>query len=99
MTYVLPRDVIAPQNRMKLVDILIDGGTERSPAYALQQWDPDGYSIGYRWNGDAEKPNGTPNIMGNAAWIVLDKMLWPTVIANVSDPAKRSLAVKLLYGA
>jgi hypothetical protein len=96
--YVLPQDVIAPRYRMHVIDILIDGGEERACSYALQHWiEEDEYSIGVRWNGDEEKPNGTPNISGHACWLVLDKMLWPAVLAAVADHTKRAQAARLLY--
>jgi len=96
--YVLPQDVISPRYRMHVIDILIDGGEERACSYALQHWiEEDKYSIGVRWNGDEEKPNGTPNISGYACWLVLDEMLWPAVLAAVADDAKRAQAAKLLY--
>lgn len=96
--YVLPQDVISPRYRMELRDVLIDGGEERACSYALLFWtEEDKYSIGVRWNGDAEKPNGTPNISGYACWLVLDEMLWPAVLAAVAVPARRAQAAKLLY--
>ena len=98
-SYVLPQNATSPRYKMHIVDILIDGGGERTPAYALQFWYEDQkHSIGFRWNGDADMPNGTPNISANACWIVLDEMLWPAVLAAVPDPAKRNAAAKLLYG-
>lgn len=96
--YVLPQDVISPQRHMRVIEILIDGGEERACSYALQLWTEEGkHSIGVRWNGDGERPNGTPNISGHACWLVLDEMLWPAVLAAVKDAAKRARATKLLY--
>ena len=98
-TYVLPQDVRSPRRTLVLLDILIEGQGEREASYALQFWrDYEVYSIGYRWNGDAEKPNSTPNISGHACWIVLDERMWPAVLAAVSNPAKRANAAGLLYG-
>lgn len=70
-----------------------------APAHTLSFFwtEEDKYSIGVRWNGDTEKPNGTPNISGHACWLVLDEMLWPAVLAAVAVPARRAQAAKLLY--
>lgn len=98
-SYILPQDVVSPRDRMRVVEVLIDGGEERSCSYALQHWTKEGkYSVGIRWNGDEEKPIGTPNISGHACWLVLDEMLWPAVLAAVKDDDKRARAAKLLYG-
>lgn len=101
MTYKLPQDVISPKNDMTLDKVLVDGGAERETSYALQLWhrpgEPREYGIGARWNGDDEKQNGTPNISGHACWFVLDRGLWPAVLAMISDPFLRDYAAEKLY--
>lgn len=97
--YIPPQDVVSPRDRMRVVEILIDGGEERTCSYALQHWfQEQKYSIGVRWNGDEDRPIGTSNISGHACWLVLDEMLWPAVLAAVRDSDKRVRAAKLLYG-
>ena len=102
MTYKQPKDVTAPRTYMRLDRVLLDPGEERATAYALQFWYPHGerseYGIGARWNGDPKKPNGTPNISGHACWFVLDRALWPSVLAMVEDRELRDYAVDKLYG-
>ena len=101
MPYVQPKDVISPKNDMTLDRVLVNGGGERETSYALQLWhrrnqEPE-YGIGARWNGDDEKQNGTPNISGHACWFVLDRGIWPAVLAMVLDHSLRDYAAEKLY--
>lgn len=101
MTYKLPHDVTSPKREMTLDRVLIAGPGERETSYALQLWHRDGedreYGVGVRWNGDDEKKNGTPNISGHACWFVLDRALWPAVLAMVPCPSLRDYAAEKLY--
>jgi hypothetical protein len=79
MAYTPPNDVIAPQKRFHLVDVILDK-RENQPSYAIGVWDKRKVIV-FRWNGSHDSPGGNPQSRGHPTWIVLDDALYPAVIA------------------
>jgi hypothetical protein len=84
MPYTSPSDVVAPQKRFHLVDVLLDKG-ENQPSYAIGVWDKRKVIV-FRWNGSTDSPGGNPQSRGHATWIVLDDALYAAVVAMLPQP-------------
>ena len=73
MAYVRPKEVIAPQDRWKLTEVLHNGG-EDSWSAAEGRWDEE-HCLGVRWNGNRENPLGNPQSSGHSTWFIVPKEL------------------------
>jgi hypothetical protein len=94
MTYTLPAEVVAPQKRFRLVDVLLDKG-ENQPSYAMGVWDKRKVIV-FRWNGTVDAPVGNPQSRSHATWIVLDEALYHAVIAML--PVSKQIVANAFFG-
>lgn len=77
MPYVKPEEVVSPKANWTLVDVVLDRG-EGECAYAIGLWDRK-RRIGFRWNGEADRPLGNPQTRGIPTWTILDPKLYRSV--------------------
>ena len=73
MSYVRPVEVVAPQDRWQLIEVLHDGGEDKWSA-AEGRWDEE-YYLGIRWNGNNESPLGNPQSSGHPTWFMVPREL------------------------
>jgi len=83
MTYVLPENVISPQNYWALTCVIYNeeqGGI----AVAFGRWDNNPV-IGIRWNGydEPHKELGNPQSSGNPTWFILPKELGIVIVKEL----------------
>ena len=79
MSYVDPKDVKSPKNKVSDLCVIYDGG-EAQWALAQMKWGDD-LIIGLRWNGTSKEPIGNPQSHGIPTWFIL-----PDEIANIIYP-------------
>ncbi|MDD3289254.1 MAG: hypothetical protein PHX43_09695 [Alphaproteobacteria bacterium] len=79
--YISPADVISPKTSWRLIDVIIDRG-EGDCAYALGMWEKR-RCVGFRWNGNKERPLGNPQSRGLPTWTVLDRKLHKAILELV----------------
>lgn len=91
MPYVTPGEVVSPKTSWRLIDVVLDRG-EGDCAYAIGMWDRK-RRIGFRWNGDDERPLGNPQSRGLATWTMLDPELHPSVVRLVGRENPEKLAI------
>lgn len=80
MIYTLPKNVIAPQDCLKLIRVIYDGGLD-DVSVAMLDW--NGRCIGMRWNNSSKERNdpdkasgakicrGMPVSSGHPVWFIL----------------------------
>ncbi len=84
MAYIDPTTVIAPQDHIRSVNILYNGGPGRWSVAQLE-WDGE-ECTGMRWNGnDDERGIGNPQSRGRPTWFVVP----PELEALVRDEAEQ----------
>jgi hypothetical protein len=95
--HIPPEEVISPKNSWRLVDVVLDRGAGDC-AYAIGMWE-NRRCVGFRWNGDAERPLGNPQSRGLPTWTILDKALHRAVLKLVEkeNPEKRQI-VQAFFG-
>lgn len=78
-TYINPKNVISPKNKIKkIIKVIYDGGEWGSSVCELE-WQNDGEpkyetEIGMRWNGSLEHGNiGNPSSRGYPTWFIIPK--------------------------
>ena|SRR5208337_707867 len=81
MPHIPPEEVISPKASWRLVDVIIDNGSDNC-AYAIGMWDRK-RRIGFRWNGSDEAPLGNPQSRGLPTWVMLDPALNKAVVKLV----------------
>jgi hypothetical protein len=88
MPYIQPQDVISPKANWRLVDVILDRG-EEDCAYSVGMWD-NRRCVGFRWNGNDDRPLGNPQSRGLPTWTILDSALHPAILQLVKkeNPAK-----------
>jgi hypothetical protein len=94
MSYIEPKDVHSPKAHWHLFEVIIEGEPD-GPAYALGTWDGE-RRVGFRWNGNAERPIGNPQSRGLATWTMLDPALHEAVVNLLPD--NRQVVAKAYLG-
>ncbi len=72
-SYILPQNVISPQDQWNLNCVVYDGG-EGEIAVAFGRWNENGNEdevIALRWNGIPPKDKGNPTSSGYPTWFIL----------------------------
>ena len=74
-----PQDVVFPEYRWELIDVLHDGDGPDTLAYAVGMWEGR-FTFAVRRNGTSSKPHGIPSTNGRPTWFMLDEeMTWLVV--------------------
>lgn len=94
MPYIPPADVTSPKAHWSLFVVLLDEGPDLG-AYSLGKWDGTPV-IAFRWNGNDERPLGSPQSRGLATWTMLDARLYGTIIDQIVPAGKRDIARQFL---
>jgi hypothetical protein len=82
-SYCDPTTVHGPRDRVSNLHIVYDGG---AGDFAVAQLDWDGEPvIGIRWNGDLEKPLGTPRSFGHPYWLITPHWLSDAVLRRARE--------------
>lgn len=97
MAYVKAENVISPKANWRLIDIILDRGSDNC-AYAIGMWDRE-RCIGFRWNGTHERPLGNPQSRGLATWTILDRKLHKAIteLVKKENPSKVQI-VQAFFG-
>jgi hypothetical protein len=94
MPYILPNEVISPQESWKLIKIIYDEGEGRI-AVAYGEWENEKV-IAIRWNGSNEpnKSLGNPQSTGHATWFILPKDFGDIIVDKIISINKRKLLIE-----
>lgn len=100
MTYIKPEDVVSPQSRWIMQEVIRDGG-EGNCSYAMGWWDTNidnrqdkDKVIVFRWNGNAKNPKGIPISSGYPIWIVLEDILYESIIDIIATDDVSSAKIR-----
>jgi hypothetical protein len=95
--HIPPEEVVSPKANWRLIDVILDRG-EGNCAYALGMWD-NRRCVGFRWNGDADRPLGNPQSRGLPTWTVLDRALHTAVLKLIKKENKeKTQIVQAFFG-
>lgn len=98
MSYITPDKVTSPRRSWSLIRVLETGDAPDSNgervAIAIGKW--DGHPVlGMRWNGDEERPIGTPQSRGLPTWFIIPRRLHDAVIETLSKDDQKMVRVLL----
>ena len=84
MPYILPQNVVSPKSYWRLDRVIIDGKAD-DPVWALGSWYNTDTQLwvpvlGHRWNGNDQRPLGTPISRQYAIWEIIEDQAYPYVL-------------------
>jgi len=96
--YITPDKVTSPRRMWSLTRVLEFGEHPDSHgdrvAIAIGRWEGSP-CLGMRWNGDADRPIGTPQSRGLPTWFIIPKRLHDGVIATLSTDDQKMVRILL----